>query len=109
MAFMARARMVDQREPTAVMRDADRARYERLVADLQRRLHRACAHMPEDEFCALVERIARVTAHFWEIEADPAFWRTIDSKDRPLAPLPDARGIGSPSLTISNGGVRSST
>lgn len=66
--------------------DADR--YDQLVADITRRLRNACSYLDDDEFAALVARIAKVTARFLDIEADPAFWRSVTSNELPLAPLP---------------------
>jgi len=82
---------ISWKNPTGGSDDADRERYDRLVADLSTRLRRSCAHLPDDEFDAPVHKIARVTARFWEIEANPAFWRSLDSKSVPLAPLPEQR------------------
>jgi hypothetical protein len=77
------------KDPVGLSETIDRERYDRLVVDLSTRLRRACAHMPDAEYGALVDRIAQVTARFWAIEANPAFWRSLDSKSLPLAPLPD--------------------
>jgi hypothetical protein len=59
-------------------------------AELRTRLRPVCGALPEPEFERLVRDIARMAERFREIEADPALWRTVDQRDRPLAPLPPA-------------------
>jgi len=68
--------------------DYERERHERLVADLSARLRRACAHLSDEQFGALVRDIARVTVRFHEIEANPLLLRPVPPADLPVAPPP---------------------
>jgi hypothetical protein len=65
--------------------DYDQERDERLVADLSARLRRACAHLSDEQFGALVRDIARVTVRFHEIEANPLLLRPVQTGDLPVA------------------------
>ena len=61
------------------------------IADLSARLRRACADMPDDDFSALVQDVARMAVRLREIDEDPTLWRPATSKGAPVAPLPDRR------------------
>jgi hypothetical protein len=49
--------------------EARATRVEQLTADIATRLRRVCAHLPEDEFAALIREIADVKLRYEEREA----------------------------------------
>ena len=71
------------------MQEYEQERYERLVGDLSARLRKACGHLSDDEFGALVGDIARVTMHFSEIDRRPDLWHIVGQHELSLAPLPE--------------------
>jgi hypothetical protein len=49
----------ENRKPSKFQLDEDRTRMEAARNDIAKRLQKACGHLPEDEFQALVEKLLK--------------------------------------------------
>ena len=68
------------------MEHEERDEYRTLVSDLSARLRRACGYLSDDEFSALVHRIAQVTMRLRSFDGNPLLLRPIRGSDLTVAP-----------------------
>lgn len=66
-------------------------RIEELSREIAARLRPSCADLPDADFAALVQDIARMSRRLAAIDADSHLWHTVD---RPQPPCEDAAQIG---------------